>query len=103
MIDSFIFSGLWLSVYRVDKAITDLSGDANRFWKRQRPCLWLQNAVTLLRFGASCSAGILLAHSKSLLNKICCPRRPISLGNHLLKLACIFTIDTIVQYLTQQR
>src|SRR4030081_2683753 len=45
----------------------------------------------------------LLGHTKGLFYQISCHRKPMSLGNYVLKLACIFAIDSIIQYLTQKR
>jgi hypothetical protein len=44
----------------------------------------------------------LLGNSKGSFHYIGCHRKPISLHDYVLKPACIFTIDTIVQYLTQK-
>ena len=45
----------------------------------------------------------LLGNSKGSFHYLGCHRKPISLGNYVLELACIFAIDRIVQYLTQKR
>jgi hypothetical protein len=44
-----------------------------------------------------------VSECKGLLHQVRGYGKSISLGNHVLKLACIFAIDSIIQYLTQKR
>jgi hypothetical protein len=48
LLSTFPLLDLWIQLAGLGYLISK-SGDAIRFWKRQRPCLRLQNAVTLLR------------------------------------------------------
>jgi hypothetical protein len=58
--------------------------------------LLMHSALRLKRAG-------LLGHSKGLFYQIGCNRKSVSLGDRFLEFARIFTIDGIVQYLTQKR
>jgi hypothetical protein len=61
-----------------------------------RSSLLMHSALHLKRAG-------LLGYSKGLFYQIGCNRKSVSLGDRLLEFTRNFTIDRIVQYLTQKR